>query len=44
MDLAAEPIQGVEAALFFSLTNILSSDWWHLRLWDERPVVFGIIG
>jgi hypothetical protein len=43
MGLAAEPICGLAATLFVSLTDILSSDQHHLWLWDERPVVAGVV-
>ena len=42
MGLAAEPIHGVAAAHFISLTDIFSSDRHRLSLWDEWPVVAGI--
>jgi hypothetical protein len=44
MCLAAEPICGVAAALFVLLKDILSLDRHRLRLWDEWPVVAGIVG
>jgi len=44
MGLAADPIRGVATALLVSLTDILSSNRHRLRLWDEWPVVAGIVG
>jgi hypothetical protein len=41
--LAADPIHGVAAALFISLTEIILLDQHHFRLWNEWPVVEDIV-
>jgi len=43
MALAAEPIHGITAALFFSITIIVLSDQQSPRLWGNKPFIPGIV-